>query len=81
MTGPPAQALEQVPDRAALQEFVEGHEPPFRVAFRRGVELAEAEFADIRADYGNGRAELVYPDGRHVTVDVGTEVDRLEVSA
>ncbi len=80
MAGPPAHVLDRVPDASALQQFAEDNEPPFRIGYRRGEETAEEEFAHVRTAFGNGRAELVYEDGRHVTVDVAGEVERAEVS-
>lgn len=79
MSGSPP-ALSRVPDVGSLTEFFAEHAPPHRVAFSQGDESVEHEFVRCRDGFGNGRAELVYEDGRHVTVDVESGVERVEVA-
>lgn len=77
--GTPGDVLEDIPDKSALDRFLNGAPPPYRVEFQRGDEAVAKEFTDIRADYGGDRVELVYEDGRYVTLNVGREVNRAEV--
>lgn len=77
--GPPKQVLEQVPDRAALAEFVRGRSPSrWRLAYAQGLEWAREEFVDVLVDRGGQIAELHYEDGRYVTVDVAEEIAWIE---
>jgi hypothetical protein len=62
-----------------VQRFADDTQPPYRVGYRRGDETAEEEFDGVRTEFGNGRVELIYPDGRHVTVDVA-ELERMEAT-
>lgn len=79
MTGPPANVLEEIPDRAALAEFLTDQEPPFRVGYRRGEAVEEADVDRIDTSRGGDLAEL-HIDDRYVTVNVGDELKRVEVS-
>lgn len=76
--GPPVHVLDRVPDRAALEEFVGSRSPPFRVGYRQGEDVVEEEFERVDTSRGGGLGELHYADGRHVTVDVAGEMERIE---
>lgn len=59
----------ELPDQASDAPAFDGVEPPFRVRFHQGPEtIAEAVFEKAIAGFGNGRIELHYADGRHVTI-------------
>lgn len=71
----PDHVIHDPQDRAALARFLKGRSPPaWAAAFTRGEETVSERVAAVRADFGNDRAELEFPDGRHVTVDIPREL-------
>jgi len=72
--GPP-DGLTPVADRGHLESELQGRPDAVDVAFRQGEDMAMAEGVTVRTDRGGDIAELVYPDGRHVTVRVSRDVE------
>lgn len=58
----------ELPDQAADVPAFEGEEPPFTVTYERAGDRTEEAFETAFAGFGNGRVELHYEDGRHVTL-------------
>ena len=71
--GPPE--FVDIPDVAALSDTLETMSPPYRIGFSQGDGNAVAEFTSVDTSRGAGIAELHFDDGRHVTVDVETQVN------
>jgi len=58
-----------VPEHAAhVREYTRTHKPPFGADISRGERAEAVEFMEARDGFKNGRVELVFADGRHVTV-------------
>lgn len=72
MVGPPE--FVDIPDVAALSDTLESMSPPFTIRFSQGDSGAVEQFASVDTSRGAGIAELHYPDGRYVTVDVPTQL-------
>jgi len=62
----PGNAPHETPADKVLKRIAQG-DPPHKVKYQRGSDTAEEEFVGTRQDCGNGRIELEYEDGRHVT--------------
>lgn len=75
---PSENAIDPVPDRPTLADFVSNNSPPFRVKYARGDDAVEEEFETVDTSRGADIAELHYADGRYVTVRVSRDVSRAE---
>lgn len=79
MAGPPDNRgppdFVDIPDAAALDDVLDGQDLPYGIRFSQGDSEAMEVFESVDTSRGADIAELHYPDGRHVTVDVPTQVN------